>query len=258
MANWNYQMFRLTNVGFNLSARKIEYTEKDIFGQSIVDTTFTNMAIIFSGQRLRSIFTVNLGATNVKRDNGQETTGFAGYLDWLADLSSRSKFSTLVSTDLTDTSNVAASEVGGEIQITADVVRSSIINLAYLREDASLNTRISARYNKLKYSENTNLDRMEQDFGLVFGYPVTQLLSSGVYTNYNRTKRLNTDRLDKRFTVGANLKYNFSRKLHGLLDIKYRKKESTFSPENYDAYSAFVSLVYGFGGVQRPSSVGGF
>ena len=86
-ANWNYQMFRLTNVGFNLSARKINYTETDLLGQSIEDTTFTNMAVIFSGQRLRSVFTANLGATNVKRDNGDETTGFSGYLNWLADLS---------------------------------------------------------------------------------------------------------------------------------------------------------------------------
>ena len=256
-ANWNYQMFRLTNVGFNLSTRKINYTEIGIFGQTPEDTTFTNMAIIINGQRLRSTFTTNLGATNVKRDNGQETTGFAGYLNWLVELSSRSRFETLVSSDLTDTSSVAAGVTGNGVQVTADVIRNSIINLTYLREDASLNTSISARYNEVKYSDSP-LDRIIQDYDMVFSRPVTQLLSSAAYVNYNRIKRLETDRLDKRFTVGGNLRYNFSRKIHGLFDLKYRKKESTFAPENYDEFSVFFSLVYGFGDVLRPTRVGGF
>ena len=263
-ANWNYQMFRLTSVGLNLSARKINYTEKNLLGQSIEDTTFTTLAFIFNGQRLRSSFSGSLGATNVERDNGDATTDFSGFLNWLTDLSSRSKFETLVSTDLTDTSSVAlraagdpAIGSGNDVQITADVIRNNIINLAYLREDASLSTRISARYHKMEYSDNP-LDRIIRDFGLQFSYPVTQLLSSGAYVNYNRTKQLDTDRLDKRFTVGGELRYNFSRKLHGLFDLKYRKKESTFVTENYDEYSAFVSLVYGFGDVQRPTRTGGF
>ncbi len=186
-------------------------------------------------------------------------------MNWLAELSSRSKLETLVSTDLTDTSSSGAITVagdpaagsGGDVQITADVIRNSIINLAYLREDASLSTRVWARYHKLKYSDSP-LNRIIRDFGLRFSHPVTQLLSSGAYVNYNRTKQLDTDRLDKRFTVGGDLRYNFSRKLYGLFDLEYRKKESTVAAENYDEYSAFVSLVYGFGGVQRPSSAGGF
>jgi hypothetical protein len=262
-ANWNYQMFRLTSVGLNLSTRKINYTETDLLGRSIEDTTFTSLGFTFNGQRLRSSFSGNLGSTNVKRENGQETTGFSGYLNWLASLSSRSKLETLASTDLTDTSSVAYSLAGdpangsNDVQITADVIRNSIINLAYLREDALLNTRIWARYHKIKYSDKP-LDRIIRDFGLRFNHPVTQRLSSGAYINYNRTKQLDTNRLDKRFTVGGNLRYNFSRKLHGLLDLKYRKKESTDAGQNYDEYSAFVSLVYGFGDVRRPTRTGGF
>ena len=259
VANWNYQIFRLTNVGFNLGARKINYTEENLLGQAIVDTTFTNMAIIFNGQRLRSSFSANLGATNVKRDNGQEDTGFTGYLNWLADLSSRSKFETLASTDLTDTSKTAFSTVddpinesGNDVQITTDVIRNSIINLVYLREDSLWSTSISARYRKLKYSDNTGLDRIIRGLILRFSYQVTQLLSSGAYVNYSRTKSLSTNSLDKDFIVGGNLRYNFSRKLHGMFDLTYRTKDSTDPSRDYDEYSAFVSLVYGFGSVRRP------
>ena len=263
-ANWDYQMFRLTNVGLNLSVRKINYTEQNS-GQSIEDTTFTNMAIIFNVQRMRSSYLTNLGATNVKRDNGDETTGFTGSFNWLTDLSSRSTFETLVSTDLTDTSSEAAltavgdtaSGIGGDVQVTTDVIRSSIINLAYLRKDASLSTRISARYNKLKYSENP-LDRIIRDFELRFDYPVTQLLASGAYVNYNRTELLDTNRVDIWSTVGGNLRYNFSRKIHGVFDLMYRKKDSTEPSQNFDEFSVFFSLVYGFGDVLRPAGVGGY
>lgn len=256
-ANWNYQMFRLTNVGLNLSVREINYTEIDILGRTPEDTTFTNMAIVITGNRLRSSFTTNLGATNVKREGGEETTGFAGHVNWSVDLSSSSRFETLVSSDLTDASSVTASGGGSNVEVTADVIRSSNVDLVYLREDVTLNTRISARYNKVDYSESL-LDREIRVFDLSFTYPVTQLLSSGVYMNYNRTKQLDVNRLDDLFTVGANVRYNFSRKIHGLLDLKTRTKESNFPSESYDEISVFASLVYGFGDVRRATRAGGF
>ena len=90
----------------------------------------------------------------------------------------------------------------------------------------------------------------------MLGHPVTQLLTSNAYVNYNRTKQLDTTRLDENFTVGGNLNYNFSRKLHGLIDLKYRTKDSTFYLQNYEEVSVFASLVYGFGNVLRPSRAG--
>ena len=256
-ANWNYQMFRLTNVGLVLSGRKINYTETDIFGRSPDNTEFTNMAIIVNGQRLRSSFLINLGATNVKRDNGQETTEFAGYLDWQTDISSRSTFETRVSTDLTDASSVAAGQTGGGVQITADVIRTSILNLTYSRDDATLNTRLSGRYNRVLYSESP-LDRIIRSLDLQFSYPVTQRLSSSAYVYYNRIRQLEIDREDERVTVGGNLRYNFSRKIHGLFDLKYRNRKSTISALDYDEYSIFISLVYGYGEVGRATRTGGF
>lgn len=261
-ANWNYQMTRLTNVGFDLGSRKINYTETDIFGQSISDTTFTNAAIVFSGKRLRSDFFINLGATNVKRDGGGETTGFTGNANWSATVSSRSNFKTLISTDLTDTNSVGVSSSAGpvpgnpdDVQISTDVIRSSVLNFTYLRDDASLKSRVYGEYRKLTYSESP-LDRIIRTLGARFSYPVTQLLSSSAYANYIHTEQLDTQRLDERYTIGGNLKYNFSRKLHGLFDVNYRTKVSTDYGQNYDEFSVFFSLVYGFGDVRRPSRGG--
>lgn len=256
-ASWNYQASRLTNVGLNFSVREIDYTETNLFGQSIEGTTFTSLGFTFNGERLRSGFSGSLGATNVERDNGDATTGFSGFLNWFTDMSSLSRFSASVSTGLTDTSTVAASGSASGVQVTTDVVRNSIFSLAYLREDASLNTRISMDYSKLEYSENP-LDRAVQSFGVDLSYPVTPLLSSGAYMTYRYTEQLGIARIDGRYTIGSNLRYKFSRKLRGLFDLKYREKESNFALENYSEFSVFASIAYGFGDVRRPSRIGGY
>ena len=252
-ANWNYQMFRLTNAGLNLSSRKIDYFEKDI-----TDTTFTNISIIFSGQGIRSNYSLNLGSTNVKRGDNEGSSGFTGNFNWLTNISSRSKFTTLLSSELTDTSSVAASLVenptGGDandIQISTDVVRNSVANVAYLREDDLLSSRIWLEYRKLKYSDSP-LDRVVKTLGLQFNYPVTQLLSTGINASYNHTKQLDTNRIDEQYSIGGTIRYRFSRKLHSTFDIRYRTKDSTNSAQDYDESSMFVSLVYGYGNVYRP------
>ena len=146
---------------------------------------------------------------------------------------------------------------GNDVQITTDVVRNNRMNLTYIRDDASLKTTAWVRYNKLTYSDNP-LDRVIRTFGIRADYPITGLLSSGAYTTYNRTEQLDSGREDKRYTLGVNLRYNFSRKLHGIADLKFRKKDSTAEAQSFDESSLFVSIVYGFGHVNRPTRAGGF
>jgi hypothetical protein len=259
-ADWNYQMFRMTNVGLLFSTRKINYTETNFLGQSIEDLMFTTLGFTFDIGRLRSRYAGRLGVTDVKRENGDETTGFSGFLNLSYDLSSRSQFEALISTDLTDTSSAAlvfGGQASGDVQVTTDVIRTNVFNLEYIKENATLRTRIFARYDEITYSESP-LDRVVHAFGIQLSHAVTQLLSSGAYADYARTNQLDTGRLDEYYTVGGNLRYSFSRKLYSLFDIKYRIKESTVYSENYDEFSVYATLVYGFGDVQRPSRVGGF
>ncbi len=263
-ADWNYQMFRLTNVGLSLSTRKINYTETDLLGQSIEDATFTSLGFTFNVQRMHSSFAGSLGSTNVSRENGDETTGFSGFINWVADLSSRSKFNTLISTELTDSSTALSASaedptIGNpnDVQITTDVIRNSIVSLAYLREDGSLNSRISANYRELTYSDSP-LDRIIRGFRVQLNYPITQLLSGGAYVNYDHTKQFFSGRIDEDYTIGGNLNYRFTRKWHSLFDVKYRRRESNNDTQNYKEFSVFASLVYGFGNAQRPTRSGGY
>jgi hypothetical protein len=251
--NWNYQIYRLTGIGINFSSRKIDYTERDNFGNSIADSTFTNAAFLINGQRLRSTFAINLGATNVKREGGGDSTGFAGSFNWLTQLTANSKFQTLAATDLTDTSRVVQSAVQDpingnpdDVQIATDVIRNSVFNLAYLREDGSLNSRIWANYRKVLYSD-TPQDRVVHSYGLNLNHPVTQSLTSGAYISYDRTNQLDSGRIDQRYIIGGNLQHQISRLWHSAINVTYRTKLSTNAAQEYNEFRVYASLVYGFG-----------
>lgn len=257
-ANWNYQMFRLTNVGFSLSTREINYSEKNL-----TDTTFNNISIIINGQGIRSNYSLNLGSTNVKRGDDEGSSGFAGGLNWLSKITSHSKYKINLSTELTDTSSAASYLVenpddgnANEIQISTDVLRNSVANISYLREDDLLRSRIWLAYRKLTYSDSPQ-DRIVKTFGLNFNYPVTRLLSTGIYASYNQTDQLDTNRIDEQYVIGGTMKYRFSRKLHSLFEVKYRTKDSTNASQNHEESSVFLSLVYGFGDLKKPSRSGG-
>ncbi len=267
-ASWNYQAFRLTSMGLNLGVRNVDYTEENTSGLSRSDTDFLNASVLFNTQFRRSNFIFDLGVTKVERSDGSGNSGFSGSgftgkVEWIGDLTSKSTLRTSFSTELTDASSVAFSADSPEnssvdnLEVTADVVRNSLFHLTYIRDDASLNSRYWIESRKVRYS-GTLLTRETQAVGLTFSRPITRLLSSSIYLKYNRTKQLETLRLDKRYTTGISLKYRMSRKMNALFDVKFRKKNSNSAADKYDETSIFVRLVYGFGDVTRPTRAGGF
>lgn len=251
-ANWNYQVFRLTGVGLQLLVRQIQYDDLEI-----ADATFANYGFIISGSRVNTEYTINIGSTTVSREatvaaDAEEFTGFAGNASWRQEVSSRSTIEALVLTEITDTSTVSQSAIPGDpndVQLSTDVIRNSVARLTYSRADASLHTSIWAEYRKIRYSDNTDLSRLVQTFGAQLDFPVTQLVSSGVFLNFNNTKGIEFFREDKRFNIGTNVQVLFTANLSSTFDVRYQTKESTDSSNNYDEFSVFASLNYGFAGV---------
>lgn len=255
LANWNYQVYRTSAVGLNLSTRTIDYVE-----QAVADTTFTTIGLVLNTRRARTNFTAILGSTNVSRDTGQETSGFSGSLNLLANLSATSTLNMSVSTALTDTSTVVAGGSLGarDIQITTDVVRRRDVNANYFRKSVYFQTLIRAEYGEVEYSESP-FDQTARSIDIeMFDYPFTRLLLGGAYAKYYHTRRLENNRTDDNYLLGTNLRYRLSRKLNASFDIKYRRLISTSVIENFEEYSFYVSLAYGYGAVYRPTRGGGF
>jgi len=258
-ASWNYDIDNVSSAGWEASVRTVVYDEP-----VINDVNFGNISFIFSNVRVRSNISTRLGSTYVERENGQSTVELAGNLDWLVDLTGRSRIRTFIATDLTDSSNGVLTatvdpEVGDpdDIQITTDVVRSQVISLGYLRQDGTFNSSLTGQLRNLNYSESPN-DRRIWSVNAVFAYPITALLSSGFYGRYSNTDFLDTGRIDNKFTIGGGIGYKLSRKLSSRFDIKYRNRDSTSDSADFTAWSVYASLKYGFGEPMRPTLSGGF
>ena len=253
VARYDYKIYRHTNVGLNLGTRKIEY-----FDRAIADTMFTNFGFIITGQRAHSNYFINLGATNVKKEttedaggskDSSEGAGFSGSVKWQLDLSSRSAIDALVLTELTDTSRVTTIASPGnpnDVQLATDVIRNSVVGLTYTREDEQLHTSIWAEYRKLKYRQSTDFNSLIQAVGVVIDFPVTQLVSSGIFVSFDDTNREEIFRVDKRFNVGVKINVIYTNNLNGSFNVNYRTKESTDSLANYDEFGVSASLDYNF------------
>ena len=258
LASWDYQANSTTYVGLKASIRAVDYN-LDV----IDDVSFTEVYFALSGSRPRLEYSTNLGTVYVKRSNGQSTEEFSGNLNWLINLTGRSSLRTFISTGLTDGGNASlrATVDPGEgnpldIQITPDVIRNQVITVGYQREDYTLKTGITASLRNLNYSESPN-DRKIRSLNAAIDYPVTALLVSGLYAGFNDTELTDTGRVDESYNIGANLKYQLSRSLKTVFDLRYRTRESTDAFRDYSEWSAYISLTYGFGQPQRPGRSGG-
>jgi len=255
-ANWNYLLSRRTQTGISLKTKEIDYFESQFAG-----VRFNTLSALLSGQSKRTGYALSLGNTSVERDTGEATSGFSGFVRFSAELSSSSSLNAVASTSLTDTSSVTNAPdlppgSGDDVQIVTDVVRNSNAGITYTREDASLRSSVWVRYGETTYSDNP-LDRKTRGLGIRAAYPVQPLLVAGAYINYDRSNQLVSGREDERYRAGGDLNYSFSRKLRGTLDVEYRTKDSNVLSQNYDEFSVFASLVYGFGSVPRGSQAGG-
>jgi hypothetical protein len=237
----------------------VEYDES-----TINDVTFSTIFFTLANQRRNSDFKTDLGFTDVDRENGQTTEEFAGNLDWELKFSELSKLRTYMSTDLTDTSNGVLRGVEdpgtgdpNDIQISTDVIRNKVVALGFTRTDRTLETSLTGHIRDLNYSESPN-DRRIVSLRAAFDYLVSETLTSGFYARYSNSDFTDIVRTDDNITVGANASYKLTRKLNGTFDLKYRNRDSTRATEDFDEWSAFASLVYGFGQPLRPTRVGGF
>jgi uncharacterized protein (PEP-CTERM system associated) len=108
---------------------------------------------------------------------------------------------------------------------------------------------------EINYSESPE-DRKFATLTADFSHPITALLSTGFYARYDNVDYLDTDRIDENYTIGGGFRYQLSRSLNSSLDLKYRERDSTLDAQNFNEWSAYINLAYGFGQPQRPTRAG--
>ena len=254
-ASWLYGMYPTMNVSLNGSVTEVDYDS----GGGARDYTRSTALAGISGTRVRSVYSLNLGGTDINRDKSGSTSGFAGNLTWLYNLTGHSSARVYLSSDLTDTGSLLLDSQNNpddgdfsNVQSSNDVLRNSIVRLSYRRQDVTLNAEVWGEFRDLDYERVQSEDRDIREIGASMNYSVTAALSSGISARYTRTKETNTDRRDKYYSITGTVGYQLTRKLRTSLDLRYQNQDSKGGlGSEYSEFSSFVRLAYGFARVDR-------
>jgi hypothetical protein len=257
-ADWLYKLRPDMKTGISGGATTVRYDKNDKYP----DYSSYNLSGVVSGIRPRSEYRIEMGGTNISRDNVDDQSGFRANIDWLYNITGHSSIRTYAATNLTDSSqqllNTQIDPGTGDynnVQTSGDVLRNKIFRVSYIRKDSTLNSNIWTEFRDLDYKESPD-DRKVQEIGAELDYQVTAVVTTGIYGIYNNTKETDINRKDKRYATGVTAGYRLSRKLSTRLDLQYRKKDSSSNNDGYTEYSAFLGLVYGIGRPPTPNRYG--
>lgn len=246
-ATWVYQ-FRPT-IGFSLNGSlvRVEYDTQPGF-----DYDSKSLNVGTSGSTARSVFSGSLGTTSVERDTLSDESGLSYSLNLKYTLSGRSSLVTHLSSDLTDSSSVylgsfidPSTGTISNIQTSGDVVRNKILRVSYDRTGSVIHTTLWTEQRELDY-QSTPDDRDVHEYGLGFGYQVSQQISTSLTGSYRKTSETSNAVDLKDTTLGAGVSYHLSRKTNLNLDLSHQSRDSDVATDEYDEFSVFAGVGYAF------------
>lgn len=254
-ARWLYQAtsastysinFQLMDVNYDDSTLNNDYARHDIFARAEYRPS-------------RSQYAIDLGASNISRDRGQDLDGTLARFSWLRQLTTESSFGMSASGEFSDTgtdilaaSTAAASSTGMPVSAsasqTSDVVTSDVYyakrgNIFYNRRGTTFAVDFSANTQELDF-ETTAQDRKENGGRLVLDFFYSGATTVTLFTEQARTKYQDFVRQDTDRNSGLRLGYRVSRTVALAMEGRRTDRASTDPTVEYKENRVFLSIQY--------------
>jgi hypothetical protein len=264
-ARWLYQStsasiysvnFQLMDVNYDDSTLNNDYTRHDLFARAEYRPS-------------RSQYVVDLGASKISQERGQDLDGTLARLSWIRQLTTESSFGMSASGEFSDTgtdilaaSTATASSAGLPVStstsqvsnvVTSDVYYAKRGSVFYNRRGTAFAVDFSATAQELDF-ETTPQDRKENGGRLELDFFYSGATSVTLFTEQTRTDYQNFVREDTDSNSGLRLGYRASRTVTLALEGRRTDRTSTDATVEYKDNRVFLSILYSSSPLFTPSS----
>ncbi len=255
-ARWLYQATSSNTYSLNYELLDVNYDDAALNS----DYSSHNMFLRADYRPSRSQYSVDLGATKINTDRGEDLDGTLARFSWARQLTTDSNFGMSASGEFRDAgadiltasstaTTTAAALTAGEI--TSDVYYVKRGSLFYNRRGARYGIDLFAYTQDLDY-ETTLKDRKENRgiLNLIFflsGTTSVTLSTDQIRTEYRDIVRRDSDR-----NSGVRLDYRMTRNVTLALEGRREERSSTIPEAEYVDNRAYLSILYRSGPLFTP------
>jgi len=252
-ARWLYVANTEMTYSLNYEAEQIKYEN-----EFLNDNLMRNDAFIRIDMRqARARFMLDLGATQIERDQAGETSGYLARLAWTQQLTSGSSAGVLLGSEYLDagsallTTTTSPTPVPGtppSLPVTGDVTNDFFYTkraeIFYANIGSSLRLNTRAYYRGIDYEVDPQ-DRHEAGGLLDVIYNLSSLMAITVYGSHLNIQYQSFNRDDRENETGIRFLYRVNRNLSATLDGRKTWRYSTDALQEYTDNRVLFSLLYG-------------
>jgi hypothetical protein len=274
-ARWLYQATSISTYSLNFQAMDVNYDD------STINTDFARHDVFLrAGYRpSRSQYVVDLGASRIKPERGQDLDGSLARFSWLRQLTQESAFGVSASGEYSDTGTdilstvstlSAATTSAAGMPVTSELPDTTVSNLSsnavtsdvyyakrgeifYNRRGGSFGVELTASASDLDF-ETTAQDRKELDGRLELDFFYSRTTTVTLFTEQLKTEFVSFVREDTERDSGLRFNYRLSRTVSLGLEGRRTERSSTVPAVEYEENRVFLSVLYSSGPLFSPVS----
>lgn len=261
-AGWLYQSSSVTTYSLNYEILDVKYKD------SAFNDDFRRQDFFFRTQYhpSRSQYELDLGATQISRDRGNDLSDTLAKLSWIRQMTPESTFGLSAKREYSDTATdiltASTAVTSGQITappalsqgvLTSDVYYARRLEMFYTRRGSQFGAQFQAGRHNLDF-ELTNQDREENSGRLRIEYIYSGATTLSLFTEYTSTEYLNFIQRDRDNNSGVRLEYRINRAISLGLEGRRNVRNSSVATNNYTENLALFSVMYRSGTMFTPAS----